>query len=189
MTHKWNYLPITSDQAEASQRLAQELGISPVLGRLLVERGITTATAAKKFFRPQLPDLYDPFLMKDMDVAVERLNKAMGKKERILIYGDYEVDSFLLVFIRQRLVLAVSMLQVADTTFGTVGVQFLIISILRTECQIKLSGSGTGIFPDRLLTDVRAGDAIPVYLLGQRHSVYAAYGRVHQSAFGKFAPF
>ena len=46
MTHKWNYLPITSDQAEASQRLAQELGISPVLGRLLVERGITTATAA-----------------------------------------------------------------------------------------------------------------------------------------------
>ena len=92
MTHKWNYLPITSDQAEASQRLAQELGISPVLGELLVERGITTAAAAKKFFRPQLPDLYDPFLMKDMDVAVERLNKAMGKKERILIYGDYDVD-------------------------------------------------------------------------------------------------
>ena len=82
MTHKWNYLPITSEQTEASQRLAQELGISPILGELLVERGITTAAAAKKFFRPQLPDLYDPFLMKDMDVAVERLNKAMGKKER-----------------------------------------------------------------------------------------------------------
>ena len=49
MTHKWNYSPITSDQAEASQRLAQELGISPVLGELLVERGITTATVAKKF--------------------------------------------------------------------------------------------------------------------------------------------
>ena len=92
MTHKWNYLPITSEQTEASQRLAQELGISPILGELLVERGITTAAAAKKFFRPQLPDLYDPFLMKDMDVAVERLNKAMGKKERILIYGDYDVD-------------------------------------------------------------------------------------------------
>ena len=43
-------------------------------------------------FRPQLPDLYDPFLMKDMDIAVERLNKAMGKKERILVYGDYDVD-------------------------------------------------------------------------------------------------
>ena len=67
MTHKWNYLPITSEQTEASQRLAQELGISPILGELLVERGITTAAAAKKFFRPQLPDLYDPFLMKDMD--------------------------------------------------------------------------------------------------------------------------
>ena len=92
MTHKWNYLPITSEQTEASQRLAQELGISPILGELLVERGITTAAAAKKFFRPQLPDLYDPFLMKDMDVAVERLNKAMGKKERILVYGDYDVE-------------------------------------------------------------------------------------------------
>jgi single-stranded-DNA-specific exonuclease len=49
MTHKWNYLPITSDQAEASQRLAQELGISPVLGELLVERGITTAAAARNY--------------------------------------------------------------------------------------------------------------------------------------------
>ncbi len=92
MTYKWNYLPITSEQAEASRQLAQELGISPILGRLLVERGITTAEAAKKFFRPQLPELYDPFLMKDMDVAVERLNRAMGRKERILIYGDYDVD-------------------------------------------------------------------------------------------------
>ena len=92
MTHKWNYLPITPEQAEASRRLTQELGISPILGRLLVERGVTTAAQAKKFFRPQLPDLHDPFLMKDMDVAVERLNRAMGKKERILIYGDYDVD-------------------------------------------------------------------------------------------------
>ncbi len=92
MTHKWNYRPITPEQAEASQRLAKELGISPILGRLLVERGITSMAAARKFFRPQLQDLHDPFLMKDMDKAVERLNKAMGKKERILIYGDYDVD-------------------------------------------------------------------------------------------------
>ena len=90
MNHKWNYRPITQEQAEISRALAQELGISPVLGRLLVQRGITEAQDAKKFFRPQLPDLHDPFLMKDMDIAVERLNMAMGKKERILIYGDWE---------------------------------------------------------------------------------------------------
>ena len=51
MTHKWNYQPITPEQAEASQQLAQELGISPILGKLLVERGITTAADARKFFR------------------------------------------------------------------------------------------------------------------------------------------
>ena len=78
MNHKWNYRPITPEQAETSQTLAQELGISPILGQLLVQRGITKAADAKKFFRPQLPDLHDPFLMKDMDIAVERLNRAMG---------------------------------------------------------------------------------------------------------------
>ena len=92
MTYKWNYLPISTEQTEASRQLAQDLGISPILGRLLVERGITDVPSAKKFFRPQLPDLIDPFLMKDMDVAVDRLNKALGKKERILVYGDYDVD-------------------------------------------------------------------------------------------------
>ncbi len=92
MTYKWNYLPITTEQTEASRQLAQDLGISPILGKLLVERGITDVPSAKKFFRPQLPDLIDPFLMKDMDVAVDRLNKALGKKERILVYGDYDVD-------------------------------------------------------------------------------------------------
>ena len=92
MTHTWNYLPITPEMTEASQQLAQELGINPILARLLLERGVSSAAEAKKFFRPQLPDLHDPFLMKDMDVAVERLNKAMGKKERILVYGDYDVD-------------------------------------------------------------------------------------------------
>ena len=97
MNHKWNYQPITPEQAETSQTLAQELGISPILGQLLVQRGITKAADAKKFFRPQLPDLHDPFLMKDMDIAVERLNRAMGKKERILIYGDYDVDGPTLV--------------------------------------------------------------------------------------------
>ncbi|MCD7900055.1 MAG: single-stranded-DNA-specific exonuclease RecJ [Bacteroides sp.] len=92
MNHRWNYQPITHEQEEKSRELAQELGISPILGQLLVQRGIETVAEAKKFFRPQLPELHDPFLMEDMDIAVERLNKAMGKKERILIYGDYDVD-------------------------------------------------------------------------------------------------
>ena len=59
---------------------------------MLIRRGINTESAAKRFFRPQLADLINPFLMKDMDVAVDRLNDAMGRKERILVYGDYDVD-------------------------------------------------------------------------------------------------
>lgn len=66
--------------------------MSPTLAHLLIRRGITTESAAKRFFRPQLADLINPFLMKDMDVAVDRLNDAMGRKERILVYGDYDVD-------------------------------------------------------------------------------------------------
>ena len=66
--------------------------MSPVLAHLLIKREITTESAAKRFFRPQLSDLINPFLMKDMDIAVDRLNDAMGRKERILVYGDYDVD-------------------------------------------------------------------------------------------------
>ncbi len=68
------------------------MGINPILGLLLIRRGITTESAARRYFRPQLADLINPFLMKDMDVAVDRLNDAMGRKERILVYGDYDVD-------------------------------------------------------------------------------------------------
>ena len=68
------------------------MGINPILAQILIRRGITTEPAAKRFFRPQLGDLINPFLMKDMDVAVDRLNDAMGRKERIMIYGDYDVD-------------------------------------------------------------------------------------------------
>lgn len=92
MNYKWNYQPPTEEQKEAARALAKEIGISPILCKLLLERGIKKAAAAKRFFRPQLNELHDPFLMKDMDVAVERLNKAMGRKERILVYGDYDVD-------------------------------------------------------------------------------------------------
>ena len=59
---------------------------------LLVQRGITSIEEAKKFFKPSRNDLHDPFLMPDMDKAVRRLNKALGNKEKILIYGDYDVD-------------------------------------------------------------------------------------------------
>ena len=59
---------------------------------LLIQRGIKTESAAKRFFRPMLNELIDPFLMNDMDVAVDRLNDAMGRKERIMVYGDYDVD-------------------------------------------------------------------------------------------------
>ncbi len=92
MSYKWNYQPPTNEQTEAAKELAKELGISPILCGLLLERGISSATDAKRFFRPQLHELHDPFLMNDMDVAVERLNIAMGRKERILVYGDYDVD-------------------------------------------------------------------------------------------------
>ncbi len=92
MKYKWNYQPPTPIQREAAKALSRELGISPILCRLLQERGIKTAAEAKHFFRPQLSELHDPFLMNDMEKAVERLNRAMGRKERIMIYGDYDVD-------------------------------------------------------------------------------------------------
>ena len=92
MNHKWNYQPPSQEQTEAAKALAKETGINPVLCKLLLERGISSAAEAKRFFRPQLSELHDPFLMKDMSIAVERLNQAMGKKERILVYGDYDVD-------------------------------------------------------------------------------------------------
>ncbi|WP_373850543.1 single-stranded-DNA-specific exonuclease RecJ [Bacteroides heparinolyticus] len=92
MRYKWNYIPPTSEEKEEAEALSKEIGVSPILTQLLIRRGVTTASEAKSFFRPSLSELHNPFLMKDMDIAVERLNKAMGRKERILIYGDYDVD-------------------------------------------------------------------------------------------------
>ena len=92
MQLKWNYTPSTSEQTNAAIELGEKLNIGPILASLLIRRGITTESAAKRFFRPQLSDLIDPFLMRDMDIAVDRLNDAMGRKERIMVYGDYDVD-------------------------------------------------------------------------------------------------
>lgn len=92
MNYKWNYEVPDAATAAAETELASALGIHPVLGKLLFDRGIRTLQQARHFFRPQLTELHNPFLMDDMQVAVDRLNQAMGRKERILVYGDYDVD-------------------------------------------------------------------------------------------------
>lgn len=106
MHFKWTYLEPSHEVVQQAKDLGEKLSISPVLSRLLIERGITTESAAKRYFRPQLADLINPFLMKDMDIAVDRLNDAIGRKERIMVYGDYDVDGCTAValvyrFIRQ----------------------------------------------------------------------------------------
>jgi single-stranded-DNA-specific exonuclease len=92
MHFKWKYDPPSPEEARQAEELSEKLNMSPILTDLLIRRGITTESGAKRFFRPQLSDLINPFLMKDMDVAVDRLNDAMGRKERVLVYGDYDVD-------------------------------------------------------------------------------------------------
>ncbi len=82
----------TQGDAQTTARLAGELNISPVLANLLVQRGIVTAEEATLFFNPRLEDLHDPFLMKDMDRAVERVGQAVEQGEKIMVYGDYDVD-------------------------------------------------------------------------------------------------
>lgn len=92
MIYKWNYELPSPEVKAAEEQLAREVGVHPALGHLLTQRGFTTPQEAKRFFRPQLADLHDPFLMNDMQEAVDRLNEAMIRKERILVYGDYDVD-------------------------------------------------------------------------------------------------
>ncbi len=92
MINKWIYNTLSKQQSEIQNKLADELSISPVLSSLLVQREIFTYDEARSFFRPDLADLHDPFLMADMDKAVERLTKAMRHNEKILVYGDYDVD-------------------------------------------------------------------------------------------------
>ncbi len=79
-------------ETDVVRQLASELGVDPVLAELLVQRGVRTFQQARSFFRPSLEDLHDPFLMTDMDKAVERVHQAVVRKEKILVYGDYDVD-------------------------------------------------------------------------------------------------
>ena len=92
MINKWNFLTLTEEQQNKQLELSNELPIDTYLAKLLVQRKIDTVSKAFKFFNPDLTDLHDPFLYPDMDVAVKRIEKAIGNKERILIYGDYDVD-------------------------------------------------------------------------------------------------
>lgn len=92
MTSKWNYSTLSSEEQSYESRLSKRYAACPPISRLLVQRGISSVDEAEHFFHPSLKDLHDPFLMPDMDKAVARLNKAMGAKERIMVYGDYDVD-------------------------------------------------------------------------------------------------
>ncbi|MCY7356626.1 MAG: single-stranded-DNA-specific exonuclease RecJ [Rudanella sp.] len=84
--------PDSPDQRSATESLTRELGVSPFLASLLVQRGITSFDEARFFFRPEIKHLHDPFTMRDMDRAIERLTMAMLRNEKILVYGDYDVD-------------------------------------------------------------------------------------------------
>jgi len=82
----------TAPNLSLVDELSEVLSIDKVLSSLLIQRGVQTFDQAKKFFRPSLDDLHDPFLLKDMDIAVSRIEKAIANNENILIYGDYDVD-------------------------------------------------------------------------------------------------
>jgi len=107
---RWNILTGDPEKTEA---LSRSLKISPTLCKILVQRGIETFGQAKDYFRPSLAKLHDPWLMKDMDIAVERILRAFAAKEKILVFGDYDVDgatavacmySFLTAHYREELV-------------------------------------------------------------------------------------
>ncbi len=90
MKNRWVIKP--EGDSEIVLRLSDQLGVSQSISNMLVQRGITTFDEAKEFFRPSLNNLHDPFLMKDMNKAIERLQRALKNNEQILIYGDYDVD-------------------------------------------------------------------------------------------------
>ena len=92
MNYNWNIRRLTAQEEALQQQLQRELNISSAAARMLVVRDIQSAEEARQFIRPSLDKLHDPFLMKDMDKAVKRLHQALTKDEKILIYGDYDVD-------------------------------------------------------------------------------------------------
>jgi len=105
VNYEWNYIPPSEAELILAEEMAEELRISPVVTRVLISRGINNVQDARRFFRPQLTDLHDPFLFQDMQKAVNRLNEALGRKERILVYGDYDVDGCTAVALVYRFLL------------------------------------------------------------------------------------
>jgi len=89
MEKRWN---IKTPDVNKSKLLADSLKVHPLISRILVGRGIENYESAKKYFRPDPLQLHDPFLMKDMNLAVDRILQAISRKEKILIFGDYDVD-------------------------------------------------------------------------------------------------
>ncbi len=102
MTYNWNIRQLTAQEETLQQQLQGELKISSAAARMLVVRGIQSAQEARQFIRPSLDKLHNPFLMKDMDKAVERLHQAITQGEKILIYGDYDVDGTTAVAVMYR---------------------------------------------------------------------------------------
>lgn len=90
MEKRWYYKP-QQDESEIDE-LSKKLNVNPVFAQLLLQRGISSYEEAKEFFRPDLKTLHNPLLLKDVEVAVERINRAINMRERILVYGDYDVD-------------------------------------------------------------------------------------------------
>ena len=102
MNYNWNIRRLTAQEEALQQQLERELNISAAAARMLVVRNIQSAEEARAFIRPSLDKLHDPFLMKDMDKAVERLHQALTQNENILIYGDYDVDGTTAVAVMYR---------------------------------------------------------------------------------------
>ncbi len=92
MNYEWLFEEYSQQEEDDAKELSEELDISPILCRMLLRRGITSPAEARRFFRPRLSELLDPFLFRDMNAAVVRLNNAIAHRERIMVYGDYDVD-------------------------------------------------------------------------------------------------
>ena len=92
MISKWNYLPLTLEEQSVEAQLEKHFPNCTSIARLLVLRGLKSWEQVQDFFYPSLSQMHDPFLMRDMGKAVDRLNQALGAKEKVMVYGDYDVD-------------------------------------------------------------------------------------------------